>query len=75
MPCYKRDGVVAMAFASQKQYIAIYCGKAALDEFGSALGASSMGKGCVRFRSPEQMDFEVIERLLRRAGEARTGAC
>src|SRR5215831_4630760 len=49
-PCYKRNGKMEIAFASQKQYIAFYVlKKEVLD-----------GKGCVRFTKPEKIDFEVI---------------
>src|SRR5215831_9242517 len=62
MPAYKRDGVVEISFASQKQYLALYVlRKDVLAEFRDSLGASSIGKGCVRFTKPDQIDFAVIE--------------
>lgn len=76
MPGYKRDGVVEISFASQKHYIALYVlKKSVLDEFRDVLSASSIGKGCIRFARPEQMDFEVIGRLLRRNAESTSAPC
>ncbi len=50
MPGYKRNGELLVSFASQKHYIALYVlQKDVLDEFRSALGATSIGKGCIRF--------------------------
>ena len=76
MPCCKRNGAPEVAFASQKQYVALYLGKGdAVNEFRDALNASSIGKSCIRFSKPEQMDFEVIDRLLRRIMESKPATC
>jgi uncharacterized protein YdhG (YjbR/CyaY superfamily) len=76
LPTYRRGGVPEVAFASQKQYIALYVMKKdVLDEFRSALGASSIGKGCVRFNKPEMIDFAVIDRLLRRNAQSAAANC
>jgi len=72
MPVYKRDGVMAFAFASQKQYISIYgCGSAAVKDLRAKLAGSRKGKGCVRFTSPEKIDFTVVDELLRRIAKAK----
>src|SRR4051812_1742711 len=58
MPCYKRDGVLEVFFASQKQFVALYVlKKEVLDEFREALSAASIGKGCIRFKKPAAIDF------------------
>jgi len=76
MPTYKCDGVPEVAFASQKQYIALYVMKKdVVDEFRGALAAASIGKGCIRFSRPDQMDFAVLERLLRRTAESGSAPC
>jgi uncharacterized protein YdhG (YjbR/CyaY superfamily) len=76
MPCYKRGDSLEVAFASQKQYIALYVmKKEALDRHRSALGASSIGKGCIRFRKAEQMRFDVIEDLLRDVAASEEAVC
>ena len=76
MPCYKRGGAAEIAFASQKQYVALYVMKKdVLDEFRERLGASSIGKGCGRYREPAKIDFRVIDELLRRNGESTAAPC
>ncbi len=73
MPCYKRKGAIEISFASQKQYIALYVNPALTNEFRDALGAASIGKSCIRFTRPEQMDFTVLEQLLRKVADAEPG--
>lgn len=76
MPCYKKDGVLEMSFASQKQYITLYVlKKDVLDEFRPALSGASIGKGCVRFKNPEAFDFTVIEQLLLRNAKSCAEIC
>jgi uncharacterized protein YdhG (YjbR/CyaY superfamily) len=76
MPGYKRDGLLEVSFASQKQYISLYVlKKDVLDEFRGALSASSIGTGCIRFSRPDKMDFEVLKRLLRRTAESKSAPC
>src|SRR5438309_8722363 len=60
MAAYKAGDDVRFAFASQKQYIALYAGKAAIDEHKAALKGANFGKGWIRFSKPEQIDFAVI---------------
>jgi uncharacterized protein YdhG (YjbR/CyaY superfamily) len=72
MPVYKRKGVMAFAFASQKQYISIYgCGSPAVKDLRAKLAGSGKGKGCVNFTNPEKIDFAVVEELLRRIAKSK----
>jgi uncharacterized protein YdhG (YjbR/CyaY superfamily) len=67
MPCYKKNGVAEVAFASQKHFIALYIlKKEVLDAHRDALNIKgvSMGKGCIRFSKPDKIDFAVVEKLL-----------
>lgn len=76
MPAYRRNGAVEVGFASQKQYIALYIMKKdVVDEFREALAAASIGKGCIRFKRPEQIDFAVVQQLLRRTRESTSQPC
>ena len=75
MPGYKRNGALEISFASQKQYIALYVKPSVVDEFRSELGAASIGKSCIRFSKPEQIDFDAIAKLLRRTGETPACSC
>jgi uncharacterized protein YdhG (YjbR/CyaY superfamily) len=75
MPGYKRNGSLEISFASQKQYIALYVKPTVVDEFRGALGAASIGKSCIRFSKPEQIDFAVITKLLRRTEATPACSC
>ena len=66
MPSYLRDDTVEVAFASQKAYISLYIlRQAALDANAERLGGLSVGKGCIRYRRPEQIDPATVRALLR----------
>ena len=76
LPGYKRAGSIEVSFASQKQYIALYVlKKDVVDEFRAALSAASIGKGCIRFSNPDQIDYEVLQRLLQRVAESTSAPC
>jgi uncharacterized protein YdhG (YjbR/CyaY superfamily) len=75
MPGYKRNGALELSFASQKQYIALYVKPAVVDEFRRALAPASIGKSCIRFSKPEQIDFAVIAKLLQRTEESPACSC
>ncbi|GHG86277.1 iron chaperone [Streptomyces lanatus] len=66
MPTYQRDGEPEIAFASQRQYISFYLMRTDVrDAFEERLAEQDMGKGCLRFRKPEKIDFELVRDLLR----------
>ncbi|MDG4865193.1 DUF1801 domain-containing protein [Streptomyces sp. T-3] len=66
MPAYERAGVAEIAFASQKQYISFYLMRSDVREaFAAQLAGQDMGKGCLRFRKPELIDFDLLRDLLR----------
>ncbi|WP_326609664.1 DUF1801 domain-containing protein [Streptomyces scopuliridis] len=73
MPAYERDGAAEIAFAGQKRYISFYVMRSDVREaFGERLAGQDMGKGCLRFRRPENIDFDLLRDLLR-ATAARPG--
>ncbi|WP_020577210.1 iron chaperone [Actinopolymorpha alba] len=66
MPVYQRDGVAEIAFASQKQYISFYLMRSDVRAaFAERLAGQDMGKGCLRFRRPETIDFDLLRDLLK----------
>jgi uncharacterized protein YdhG (YjbR/CyaY superfamily) len=67
MPAYERpSGEGEIAFASQKQYISFYVLRTDVRKaFEERLATQDMGKGCLRFRKPEQIDFDLVRDLLR----------
>jgi uncharacterized protein YdhG (YjbR/CyaY superfamily) len=76
MPSYSRDGVVEVSYASQKQNIALYIlRKDVLDAHRDGFPASSLGKGCIRFRNPNTINFAVIEALLHETVTATSDIC
>lgn len=65
MPGYGPPGGDAvLSFNSQKQYIALYIGAAVIAAFESELIGIDRGKGCLRYRKPEQLDFAVVDAML-----------
>ena len=76
MPTYKRNGTPEVAFGSQKQYIALYVMKKdVMDEFRSRLPGLKIGKGCIRFPKPEQIDFAVVKELLKTNAASKSAPC
>ncbi|MCX5342022.1 iron chaperone [Streptomyces atratus] len=66
MPAYERDGTAEIAFASQKQYISFYLMRSDVREaFAERLAGQDMGKGCLRFRKTEAIDYDLVRDLLR----------
>jgi uncharacterized protein YdhG (YjbR/CyaY superfamily) len=67
MPAYVRPGGEGeIAFASQKQYVSFYLLRTDVRQaFAERLAGHDMGKGCLRFRKPDQIDFELVRDLLR----------
>lgn len=76
MPSYSRGGVVEVAFASQKQNLALYIlRKDVLDAHRDAFPASALGKGCIRFRNPATINFAVVRALLEGTAAATGEVC
>jgi uncharacterized protein YdhG (YjbR/CyaY superfamily) len=65
MPSYLRGNVVEVSFASQKNYISLYIlREAALRANAEHLNGLSVGKSCIRFRRPGQIDPTTVRALL-----------
>lgn len=60
MPCYTN----LCAFASQKQYMALYAEPTVVDHYRKELGKLSCGKGCIRFRHLRDLPLKVVEKIL-----------
>jgi len=76
MPGYKRNGTVEVAFASQKQYASLYILKEdVVNEYRAVLAGCDIGKGCIRFRHPDRIDFDVVGSLLRSTVESQSAPC
>ena len=77
-PCYKRNRVVEVGFASQKNFIGLYilrtdvmnAHKAQLKGKGI-----SIGKGAIRYSNTERIDFAVVESMLRGTRDSAGPVC
>lgn len=66
MPAYSRDGEVEVAFSSRKQYISLHILRGdVMAAHRAELEHRDVGKGCVRFRTAEDVDFELVRSMLR----------
>ena len=75
MPCYTVGGESRFSFASQKQYISLYGLRASANALGVEAASGMDGKGCMRFKKPEQIDFDLVARLLKHRGASADGGC
>ncbi|MFG1942212.1 iron chaperone [Nonomuraea sp. NPDC048826] len=76
MPGYRREEGIEVAFASQRNHISIYITRTDVrDAHAAELAGHDMGKGCLRFRKPEQVDFELVRSLLRTTAAAPGPVC
>src|SRR5512133_216385 len=72
-PCYSRNGVVEVGFASQKHFIALYILRTDVmnsHRYLLNIPGVTLGKGCIRYSKPEKIDFKVVERMLRATQES-----
>jgi uncharacterized protein YdhG (YjbR/CyaY superfamily) len=66
MPTYAKGAADAgFAFNSQKQYISLYVSPRVHALHAEALKGLDAGKSCIRYRKPEQIDFELLASMLR----------
>ena len=78
MPGYARDGVVEVGFASQKRYISLYILRTDVmraHRYLLNIPGVTFGKGCIRYSRPEQIDFSVVERMLKATAESTGDVC
>ena len=76
MPSYVRSGEVQIAFASQKNNIAFYVLKqTVLDRHRDRFPKSHVGRGCVRYPSPEKIDFDLVERMIVESHKSHDDIC
>ena len=77
-PCYSRNGVVEVGFASQKHFIGLYILRTdVMKKYKDLLKIKgvSLGKGCIRYSKPEEIDFNVVEKLLKATVESTGVVC
>jgi uncharacterized protein YdhG (YjbR/CyaY superfamily) len=69
MPGYWRgpvaEGEGEIGFAAQKQYLSFYVVRTdVMAAHRDRLVGLSVGKGCIRYRRPEQLDVDVVRSIL-----------
>ena len=65
-------GDMLCALAAQKNYFALYMGDTALvARHQPKLGKVSVGKGCIRFKKIEDLTLDVVQQMLKEAGQRR----
>jgi uncharacterized protein YdhG (YjbR/CyaY superfamily) len=67
-PSYRRNGEVEVGFSSQKHFIGLYILRTDVMNAHRHLLAGkgiSCGKGVIRYSRPEQIDYNVVESMLR----------
>jgi len=65
LPCYEKNNVTEVSFASQKNFIALYILKQdVMEQYKNELKGVSMGKGCIRFTRPDKIDLTVVRKML-----------
>jgi uncharacterized protein YdhG (YjbR/CyaY superfamily) len=76
MPMYKRGGEVEVSFAKQARNLSLYILKQPVfDKHRSDLDGLSLGKGCIRYRRPAQVDWDVVTRLLSDSRDSEDDIC
>jgi uncharacterized protein YdhG (YjbR/CyaY superfamily) len=77
-PSYKRNGVVEVGFASQKNFIGLYILRTDVMNAHRDLlkgRGVSIGKGAIRYSKPERINFKVVESMLRGTLESTGPVC
>lgn len=78
MPGYSRNGVLEVGFASQKNFISLYILRTDVmlaHRYMLNVPGISFGKGCIRYSKPENIDYKVVEKLLRATQESTGEVC
>jgi len=77
-PCYSRNGVAEVGFASQKHFIGLYILRTDVMNAHRDLlkiKGVSLGKGCIRYSKPEKIDFKVVESMLKATVKSTGAVC
>ncbi len=72
MPCYKRDGAMVVAFASQKQYVSLY-GVRGDTATAYRKELKMAPKGCMRFKDAAKIDLAKIKLILEETAKLGAG--
>lgn len=77
-PSYSRNGVAEVGFASQKNSINLYILRTDVmlsHRYLLNVPGISLGKGAIRYSKPEQINYAVVEKMLRATVESTGEVC
>jgi uncharacterized protein YdhG (YjbR/CyaY superfamily) len=77
-PCYSRNGVVEVGFASQKNFIGLYILRTDVmraHRYLLTVKGITLGKGAIRYSKAEHIDFNVVKSMLRATVESTGPVC
>lgn len=76
MPTYFASDRPEVAFAKQVKYLSLYIMKSdVIDAHRTDLVGLDVGKGCVRFRRHDQIDWALVDTLIRDSGHSPSAPC
>ena len=76
MPAYGREGQIEVGFAKQAKYLSLYILKQPVFEAHRAqLAGLSLGKGVIRYRRSEQIDWAIVSSLLAETWASADSVC
>ena len=76
MPTYEVEGRPEVAFARQVRYLSLYImKKGVLDARRAELSDLGVGKGCIRFQRPDQVNWSLVESLLQESADSSESPC
>lgn len=65
-----------MSFASQKNNVALYIlRKDVLDAHRDHFAASNIGKGCIRYKNPAKIGYDVVAQMFIATRESKGEVC
>jgi uncharacterized protein YdhG (YjbR/CyaY superfamily) len=75
-PCYEKNNIAEVGFASQKNFIGLYILKTdVMEQYRNELKGISVGKGCIRYTKPEKIDFAIVQKMLRGTFLSKNNIC
>ena len=77
-PSYSRNGVVEVGFVSQKHFIGLYILRTDVmrsHRYLLTVKGVTFGKGAIRYSKPENIDFNVVESMLKATVESTGPVC
>lgn len=77
-PTYSRNGVAEVSFASQKNFIGLYVLRTDVmraHRYLLNVPGITLGKGVIRYSKPQDIDFAVVEKMLRATVESKGEVC